>query len=581
MVNLNNYLKNIFDLFKNNEFDKALELCNQNTQKKIKHIVYNFKGAIYLKKKNLINAQENFLNSIKSNKDFIDPYKNLFVIYNNKKEFNNLLEIALKILEFDKKNPTYNFQAGYALEKNGHLLKSLECYNEAHDLGFKDKKKIFNNLANVYFNLGKIDKSVELYEKAYLENTNDKILLNNLLGAYLEKRNIEKSEFYINKAKKLDSNYINFKYNKAKYLFLTHKIDEAINLLEEIISTENDIPCICLLCKIYFRTNRLSYGNKLLIKKFLEYPNDPELLIFVGFRSLFDGDFDKGWKLYDHRHLILEKRFPSIPEWNGEDLSSKKILVYSEQGIGDAIQFSKYLINLNKVCKNIDFMLNKNLIGIFDTSNHDGLNLITKDNVDLNKYNFKIPLGSIIKFFYKDFNLITKNLIKVDIDEINSFKNEIDKNKLNIGIAWSGNFYGPKQPHRSIPLDKFKDVISSDFNFYCLQNEIWESDQKTFNEINVINKGDLKLKPLIAFIHNLDLVISCDTSILHLAASLGKETWGVLSLDPDWRWGKFLEFYKYKNLKLYRQNKFNEWQDVIKIIKKDLTKKITNINLKS
>ena len=124
MVNLNNYLKNIFDLFKNNEFDKALELCNQNTQKKIKHIVYNFKGAIYLKKKNLINAQENFLNSIKSNKDFIDPYKNLFVIYNNKKEFNNLLEIALKILEFDKKNPTYNFQAGYALEKNGHLLKS-------------------------------------------------------------------------------------------------------------------------------------------------------------------------------------------------------------------------------------------------------------------------------------------------------------------------------------------------------------------------------------------------------------------------------------------------------------------------
>ena len=255
--------------------------------------------------------------------------------------------------------------------------------------------------------------------------------------------------------------------------------------------------------------------------------------------------------MYEHRHSNLDKRFPTIPEWNGEDLSSKKILVYNEQGIGDAIQFSKYLINLNKNCKNIDFLVNQNLYDLFDTSGYYGLNLITKNNIDLDKYNFKISLGSLIKFFYKDFNLTTKNLIKVDFDQINSYKKEIDSKKLNIGIAWSGNFYGPKEPHRSIPLDKFKEIISPDFNFYCLQNEIWESDQKIFNQINVINKGNLKLKALSAFIHNLDLVISSDTSILHLAASLGKETWAVLSLDPDWRWGKFIEFYKYENIKFY------------------------------
>ena len=136
MVNLDNYLKNIFDLFNKNEFDKALELCDQNTQIKIEHIVYNFKGAIYLKKKDLIKAQENFLFSIKSNKDFIDPYKNLFLIYNNKKEFNKLLEIAFKILEFDTKSAIYNFQTAYALEKIGHLSKSLEYYEKAEKFGF-------------------------------------------------------------------------------------------------------------------------------------------------------------------------------------------------------------------------------------------------------------------------------------------------------------------------------------------------------------------------------------------------------------------------------------------------------------
>ena len=574
MLNLNDYLKNIHDLLKNNKLDNALELCNQNSQKKIDHIINNFKGAIYLKKKNFIKAQENFINSIESKKDFIDPYKNLFVIYNNQKKFNHLLEISFKILDFDKKNPTYNFQVGYALEKNGFLTKSIEYYKEALDLGFEDKKKIFNNLGNLYSDLGEIDKSIEIYENTYLENTKDKILLNNLISAYLEKRNIKKSKYYIDKSIKLDSDYVHFKYNQAKYLFLLNNVDEAINLLKEIIYTEENIEFIGLLCRIYFMTGRLTDGNKLLSEKLSKFPNDPKLLRFKCFRSLIDGNFDEGWKLYKYTESNFNVKFPSIPEWKGEDLNSKKILVYNEQGNGDAIVYSKYLISLNKICKNIDFILNKNLIEIFEADDHEGLNLITKENIDLNKYNYKISLGSLIKFFYKDSNLTTKNLIKVNLDKVNSFKNEIDTKKLNIGIAWSGTFYGPKQPYRSIPLDKFKDIISPDFNFYCLQNEIWESDQITFNNLNIINKGNLKFKPLSEFIQNLDLVISSDTSILHLAASLGKETWCLISLDPDWRWGKFIEFYKYENIKIYRQNKFNDWTDIMQVIKKDLKKKI-------
>ena len=80
MSNLNNYLKNIHDLLNNNKLDEAIELCDKNTQKKINHIIFNFKGVIYLKKENIVKAEENFLNSIKFKKDFIDPYKNLFVI---------------------------------------------------------------------------------------------------------------------------------------------------------------------------------------------------------------------------------------------------------------------------------------------------------------------------------------------------------------------------------------------------------------------------------------------------------------------------------------------------------------------
>ena len=216
MSNLNDYLKNIHDLLKNSKLDEALNLCDQNNQTKIDHIIFNFKGVIYLKKENFMKSQESFLNSIKSKKDFIDPYKNLFLIYDKKKEFSNLLKLSFQILDFDKTNAIYNFQTAYALEKNGIFEKSIKHYNEALNLGFIDKKKIFNNLVNIYFDLKKIDKSIELYEKAYLENKKDKILLNNLIGAHLEKRDAEKSKAYLDEAKKLDTNYSIFKYHEAK-----------------------------------------------------------------------------------------------------------------------------------------------------------------------------------------------------------------------------------------------------------------------------------------------------------------------------------------------------------------------------
>ena len=140
-----------------------------------------------------------------------------------------------------------------------------------------------------------------MYEKAYLENKKDKILLNNLIGAYIEKREIEKSKSYLDQAKKLDSNYNIFKYHEAKYLFLINKVDEAINLLKEINNSEENIEFIGLLCRIYFMTSRLNDGNKFLTEKLSKYPNNPKLLRFKCFRSLIDGNFDEGWSCYKFR----------------------------------------------------------------------------------------------------------------------------------------------------------------------------------------------------------------------------------------------------------------------------------------
>ena len=93
-----------------------------------------------------------------------------------------------------------------------------------------------------------------------------------------------------------------------------------------------------------------------------------------------------------------------------------------------------------------------------------------------------------------------------------------------------------------------------------------------------MNFGKYNFNELTSIIPNLDLVISSDTSLLHLSASLNKETWGIINLSPDWRWGKFNTINPYKSLKIFRQKIFNNWDDVSNTIFENLNKKIKEIN---
>ena len=190
------------------------------------------------------------------------------------------------------------------------------------------------------------------------------------------------------------------------------------------------------------------------------------------------------------------------------------------------------------------------------------------------KLDFKISLGSLIKYFYKDKIDLEDRLIELNKNQKIDIENKIDISKKNIGIVWSGSFLGPNEPYRSIPLNYFKKILNLNANFYALQNEVWERDKGEFQSSNLIDCGKYKLDELSSLISKLDLVITSDTSILHLAASLNVETWGILCLYPDWRWGEFNKFNPYTKLKLFNQKKFNNWDfindEVFETLKKRL-----------
>ena len=324
----------------------------------------------------------------------------------------------------------------------------------------------------------------------------------------------------------------------------------------------DDVRFTTKLIGIHFNTGEYQIGKDLFYKIKNKIYNDPNYNNFIATTLLYDGNFEEGFKFYDKRNSNFVREYSNINEWRGESLNNKKILVYFEQGLGDTLQFSKYIVPLLKICKNVTFLVQEKLADLYN-KNIDGLNIVSKINIDNENFDYKIDLGSLIKFFYKEKIDNSKLIINTQKNFIQNKFIKIDKSKLNVGIVWSGSNYGPNEPYRSISLENLKKLFSLNINFYSLQSEIRDNDAEYFKSLNINNCGNFDLNEISKIIINLDLVISTDTSILHLSAILDKETWGILSLYPDWRWGEFQKINPYKSLKLFKQNKFNDWHDTI------------------
>ena len=566
-------LKEIVEKIKNKDLEKALKLCDNYNNKNNQHIISNFKGVIYLIKGDLELSEKNLLTSIRLKPEFEDPIKNLYSLFLKKKDFQKVLFYAKKLIETNNSNIDYYYKLAYAHNLNHNLNETLECYKKYISLDGKNKKQAYNNIGCLYLQRNNPKTAKDFFLKG-IDFGEDKIIINNLLKSYILLRDKENSDIFFDKAKKIDKEFIEFKYNEAKYLILNDRIEEAIKILVDNIDNSQFLITLLVL---YSNIGRKDECNKLLKKSKDRVINEPEFLNYYGLKLLYEGNFDDGWKYYEHRNSKITDFFRDTQEWTGEKIDNKSILVFNEQGIGDSIQFSKYIIPLTKISKNVTFAVQTNIQNLF-RNDIQNLSIGTIKDCKDKKFDFKIALGSLIKFFFKENFDKNENLLQTNKDDDLKWNEKISKDKLNVGIVWSGSYNGANEPYRSIPLKSLRKIFSLNANFYCLQNEIWDRDKDDFKSLNLIDYGKYKLDEIASIIKNLDLIITSDTSLLHLSASLNKETWGMLSFHPDWRWGELNKITPYKSLKIFKQETFNDWRNVEDQIYIDLEKKILNKN---
>ena len=567
-------LKKIIDYLNNDNLSEAFNLCENNKDNKIEHLILNVKGVIFFKQQKFEKAKIEFLKSIEFDKSFIDPYKNLFKLNLKEQDYKSAINNGKKVIELEtSKNPISYFNLALAYDLNKDYKKAIDLYKIVETLNFKEKKILFNNLAKCYLGNQNIYEAKNYYLKALHFDHNDKLIVNNLLILFLRIGDKENSEYFFNKAQEIDKNYIEFKLNKSEYLLFQNKIEDAINCLKNIISESKNYVAYTKLNKIYSMIGDLKKSVEIIDQAIIEHPNQIDLKFTRGTQHLIEGEFEKGWEFYEFRDSIIkDDTFKNLKTWQGENLQDSTILVTSEQGMGDVIQFSKFLINLSPLCKKIDFILFDKLLPIFKKK-FKNINICSKSEIYQNKYDYKISLGSLNKYFFKEKNSNSSDLINFNEDRKKYWEKKIKNKKKSIGLVWSGNFFGPKEPTRSIELKKFDELLKLDFNFYSFQNEIWDRDKKYFKDSNLIDYSNESFTDIISIIQNLDLVISIDTFFLHLACICNKETWGLISANSEWRWYEYYKYNSYKSLKIFRQSNHKNWDDIIYLLQKNLTDK--------
>jgi ADP-heptose:LPS heptosyltransferase len=277
-------------------------------------------------------------------------------------------------------------------------------------------------------------------------------------------------------------------------------------------------------------------------------------------------DLTKGFQLYETRWMkknAEKKKYTNIPlATEISQIFNKKILIWQEQGLGDTIQFSRFVIDLNKYSKNITFVVHKKLT---DLLSHISplIRVIEYDLLDLEKekFDFQLPICSLPRFLdvkrIEDISYYKLKLPKKNVKNLNY-------NILNIGLSWSGNSNYPNDEYRSIPFKYFKKILNfKKTNFYKLSKDLRIQELLDYNSYNITDLGDKDFSDLSYLINELDLVISCDTSIIHLSGVLGINSILLLNFNSDWRW---FDSYKvtpwYPSVKIIKQKKFNDWEYV-------------------
>jgi predicted O-linked N-acetylglucosamine transferase (SPINDLY family) len=314
-------------------------------------------------------------------------------------------------------------------------------------------------------------------------------------------------------------------------------------------------------------------------------PDHEDVHWVAGLCRLQTGDFERGWQEHEWRWRRAEKKpllrnFPQ-PLWLGaEPLQGKTILLYSEQGLGDTLQFCRYAKQVADLGATVILEARRALVPLLGSL--AGVSELVAEGEPLPAFDFQCPLMSLPLAFKTTLASIPApdRYLAADPGKVAAWRDRLDeKTRLRVGLAWSGSATHKNDLYRSIPLAELVRGLPQGPQYVSLQKELRAADAETLRlHPEILHFGDAlhDFADTAALCELLDVVISVDTSIAHLAGALGRPLWLLLPFIAEWRWllGR-ADSPWYASARLYRQAQRDDWESVVQKVHDDLAQRVS------
>ncbi len=522
----------------------------------------------------------------------IDP-KNILALKNFAKLYQSIDagDKAIEILNFaisvEPEDATLHNELAIVYERAGELEKAFESYKYAIKLNPKFIKA-YNNIGVMLYKQDRYEKAIEIFEIAQkIDSSHIGTYIN--LGASLNRaKRYNEARVVLEKAIELDANSSGLYVNLGNVLNKLNEHGKALDCHQKALHMEPENPSSYANIAITYKNlTQFRKSKDAFIKAIKLNPSSVNAHFDFSTLLLLRGEFEDGFKEYEwrfkksemhifmkeHKEIFKKTRFKKVLVTKG-----KTLLLFGEQGFGDNIQFVRYAKLLKEDYPNMKLILQcrSELKSLFEELSYVD-DVVSRDE-ELPYFDYQISLMSL-PYFYKTTKESIPNFSPYIETKSKELFLNVDKKMINIGLVWGGSNTNENHTNRVLELKKFMPILNhKKINLYSLQvgedvNEIKKLELKDDQIVDLSDRlTDFSITASV--IKQLDLVISSDTSVAHLAGALDANTWVLLQKIPDWRWMMDRKSSLwYPSMKLFRQSKKGEWEDVYGEVFKALEKK--------
>ncbi|MFN3657562.1 MAG: tetratricopeptide repeat protein [Pseudolabrys sp.] len=435
---------------------------------------------------------------------------------------------------------------GNVFYEQRRYVEALAAYEHACHMR-PDFAQAHGNRGNTLRALGRHQKALASFERALALDPHSAETFNNRGNTYLELNRVADALADYERALSFKPDFAFAHVNRAAALHYLGRLEEARAGFERALTLAPQLPD--------------AHWNKALL-------------------DLECGDFARGLPGYEwrwRRDSELKPRDFREPQWQGEDIAGKTILLHAEQGFGDTIQMARYLPMVLAKSARVVLEVPDSLRPLLGDYAAD-IGMIPR-GADLPPFDVHCPLMSLPLAFGTRLETIPAQVpyLRVPADRHDRWRARLPRDgKLRVGLVWSGKPSHKNDHNRSIPLARLAPALGvAGLRFVSLQQEYRDSDLPALSALPIerLDEALLDFGETAAAVERLDLVISVDSAVAHLTGALGKPLWLLVSHIQDWRWLRDREDSPwYPSARLFRQPAIGDWDSVVARLRDELTR---------